>query len=162
MIVHTTQERRPGLRLAAALLAVALPTAAMLARLFDLLIGCFCFAVLAWQLRLPFNPPVLSYLPALIGTLILFAMGCGLALAALNVFFRDVRSLLMLALQLSIYASPVFYPIDAVPSDIRPLFVLNPLVGIIEGLRDVLLRGRPPGDYFYSAAVVSLLLFGVG
>ena len=77
----------------------------------------------------------LLYLPLIFGVQIALIMGVGLACAAANVFFRDVRSILVLCLQLWLYASPVIYPLQAVPEKLRVLYALNPMVGVIDGFR---------------------------
>src|SRR5262249_42142207 len=57
----------------------------------------------------------LALLPLLVVLTALLALGTGLALAALNVKYRDVRHALPFLIQLGMFASPVFYPADAVP-----------------------------------------------
>ena len=59
------------------------------------------------------------------------------ATSALNVFYRDVNPVVQIALQLWLYLTPVAYPLSAVPEQYRPFFLLNPLTGIVEGLRAV-------------------------
>jgi lipopolysaccharide transport system permease protein len=53
-----------------------------------------------------------------------------------------VRYALPFAIQIWLFASPVIYPSTLVPAQWRPLLLLNPLTGIIEGYRSALL-GRP-------------------
>ncbi len=89
-------------------------------------------------------------------------LGLGLAGAALNVFFRDVRSLLLLGLQVWFYATPIIYPATLVPDWLRTFYYLNPMAGIIVAYRDVLLRGQLPGPYLLSAALISVLIFVAG
>jgi lipopolysaccharide transport system permease protein len=139
-----------------------LPAASMLARLFDLALGCACFVVIAILAKVHIYAAGIAYLPAILSIQIMLLMGLGVLSAALSVFVRDVRSLLVLGLQLWLYASPVFYPLQAVPSPFRRYYALNPMVGIIESYRDVILRGRPPGDYLVPAAATSVILFVLG
>ncbi len=69
------------------------------------------------------------------------AAGVGLLTSAMTVFYRDVRHLMEPLLLFWFYASPIFYEREAVPARWRPLYDLNPMVGIIDLTRAVLLRG---------------------
>jgi lipopolysaccharide transport system permease protein len=139
-----------------------LPIAAMLARLADAAVAALLFLVLAYYFRVRFFSPVLAFLPVIVIVQVLMVTGIGLASAAVNVFVRDVRSVLLLLTQVWFYASPVIYPITQVPAPYRPYFALNPMVGVLEAYRAVLLRGDHPGPEFAVAAVSSLLAFLVG
>jgi lipopolysaccharide transport system permease protein len=67
-----------------------------------------------------------------------------LATSAINVFYRDVNPVVQIGLQLWLYLTPVAYPLAAVPERYRWFFLLNPLTGVVEGLRAVLVFGREP------------------
>jgi lipopolysaccharide transport system permease protein len=100
------------------------------------------------------------YVPAFL----LLAFACALAvslwLSALNVKYRDVRYAIPFLVQLWLYASPVAYPASMVPEQWRLLYSLNPMVGVIEGFRAVLLGQAPPNlaSVAAGAAVVSIVL----
>src|ERR1051326_5604202 len=49
-----------------------------------------------------------------------------------------------LVLQLWMFASPVVYPLSAVPERLRGLYLLNPMAGVIENFRRAILQGEPP------------------
>jgi lipopolysaccharide transport system permease protein len=90
------------------------------------------------------------------------ALAVGLWLAPLNVRYRDVGHTLPFLIQIWMYASPVIYPVSAVPEKWKLLYSLNPMVGVIEGFRWALLGNAVP-DYtamVASALVVIALLFG--
>lgn len=91
---------------------------------------------------------------------IALTLGVTLALSAALVFFRDVRFVIPLMLQLWMYASPVIYPVSLVPERFRALYSLNPMVGVIDGYRRVLLEGLPPDllSLGLGAAVAAVLL----
>jgi len=112
--------------------------------------------------RMPLYPAGLVFLPLILLIQILLILGLGLASAAANVFFRDVQSLLALGFQLWFYGSPIIYPITMVPDNLRFLYFLNPMAGILEAYRDVLLKSQLPGNYLILSAVVSVLIFFVG
>lgn len=86
--------------------------------------------------------------------------------SALLVFFRDVRFVVPLLIQVWMYASPIIYPSslvsDLVPERLRTLYFLNPMAGIIDGYRRVLLTSEAPdfGALAVGSAVTLVLLVG--
>jgi len=84
-----------------------------------------------------------ALVPVFLALLLLFTLGVTLATSALNVFYRDVSPVVQIGLQLWLYLTPVAYPLSAVEG-YRPFFLLNPLTGVVEGLRAVLVFGREP------------------
>ena len=74
----------------------------------------------------------------------IFILGLTLPLAALNLFFHDVRFLVGVALTLWFYLTPVPYPVDIVPRTYRWLYDLNPMSLFINAYRRVLLHGESP------------------
>lgn len=137
----------------------ALPVAAMLARLMDFMVASILIAVLMIVYRIPVNSAALLYLPLILSIQLILITGLGLMLAAMNVFYRDVQSVIGLGIQLWFYASPILYPVDLVPEWLQPIYHLNPMTGILEAYRDVLLHGRSPDTSLLTATFISLLLF---
>lgn len=72
----------------------------------------------------------------------LLSLGFGLWTSALNVRYRDVGIVLPVMLQLWMFVSPVVYPLELIPERWLWLYSLNPMAGIIEGVRSSLLN-RP-------------------
>ena len=101
-------------------------------------------------------------LPLLILLSTAIALAAGLWLAAINVQYRDVRYTIPFLIQLWLFATPVAYPASLVPEFLRPVYGLNPMVGVIEGFRWALLGSQPPSFpmLIVSALVASLLLVG--
>ena len=73
------------------------------------------------------------------------ALGAGLWLSAANVLYRDVRYALGFLLQLWLFASPVVFPSTLIEGGWRYVFALNPVAGVIDGIRWALLDGPAPG-----------------
>ena len=82
-------------------------------------------------------------LPVLVLLLVVVATGVGLWLAALAIQFRDVRYTTPSLLQLWLFVTPVIYPLSVVPSDLRWLYSLNPMTGVVDGFRVALLDTGP-------------------
>lgn len=95
--------------------------------------------------------------------LVAFSAGASWILASLGVFVRDTRHFVSLALQAGMYATPILYPSSSVPKEYQWVLALNPLAGIIDDFRRVMLEGVMPdwsGMVIYGA--VSFLIFGLG
>lgn len=90
------------------------------------------------------------------------SLAMGLWLSALNVRYRDVVHTLPFLTQFWFFATPITYPSSLVPESWRPLYGLNPMVGVVEGFRWALLGQRVGVGplVFVSAAVVIVLLVG--
>lgn len=104
-------------------------------------------------------------LPLLIALAAALSLGLGLLLAALTVKYRDFRYAVPFLVQLWLFISPVAFETAQVPERWRPLYALNPLVGIIDGFRWAIFGGRTafePATMVSSAAITLLsLLLGV-
>ena len=87
---------------------------------------------------------VVLLLPALIALQFTLILSLAYPLAALYVWFRDTQYLLQVALRLLFYLTPIFYEAGNIPARYQTLYRLNPMVTIVEGYRDVLLRGQAP------------------
>jgi lipopolysaccharide transport system permease protein len=96
--------------------------------------------------------------PVFLAMLVLFTLGVTLITSAVNVFYRDVNPVVQIGLQLWLYLTPVAYPLSAVPERYRVFWMLNPLAGVVEGLRDVLVFGREPnwGVVGVSAGLIAV------
>jgi len=129
---------------------------------FDLLIGSVIFIGLMFYYDVSPTVYMLWVVPILMIQTI-FTLGICFFASALNVYYRDVKHALPLFVQLLMYATPIIYPISLVPDRLLTLYLLNPMTGIIEGYRNILVKGLPP-DYFYLviAAAGAVLLFVLG
>ncbi|NIV33741.1 MAG: ABC transporter permease [Anaerolineae bacterium] len=83
--------------------------------------------------------------------------------SAVLVFFRDVRFVVPLLIQVWFYATPIIYPVTLVPEKFRALYFLNPMASIIDGYRRVLLTGEAPRlEALALGAAVTLALLAIG
>jgi lipopolysaccharide transport system permease protein len=99
----------------------------------------------------------------LLGIQLVLTMGVTLLGSATIVFFRDVRFVVPLLIQVWMYATPIIYPTDLVPESLRPYYFLNPMAGIIDGYRRALLMGEAPQmTALLLSAVISCLLLVLG
>src|SRR6059036_3859864 len=138
-----------------------LPISAALSGLVDFAIGFVVLAIftLAYGIR-----PTLAalWLPALLALAFFTALGVGLWLSALNALYRDVRYVIPFLIQFWMFASPVAYPSSLVPVQWRWLYRLNPMAGVIDGVRWAITgRGQAPSLLLLaSGAAVALVVLG--
>ncbi len=103
-------------------------------------------------------------LPFLLIIAILTSLGAGFFISALNVKYRDFMHMVPFLVQLGLFVSPVAYSSSIVPEGWRLVYSLNPMVGVIDGFRWVLL-GEGVGLYwpgFILSIVLSVVLFVCG
>lgn len=80
------------------------------------------------------GPEITVLLPAALLTVGLSA-AFGLVLSALQVYFRDVPFMVSAVLLPLFYATPVFYPLDALPGHLRAAISTNPVTGVVQLFR---------------------------
>lgn len=102
------------------------------------------------------------WLPVFILLAMVTALGVGLWLSAINVRYRDVRYVIPFLTQLWLFASPVVYSASLVPERFRALYGINPMAGVIEGFRWVLLGTEPPSSMLLVSVVVVLVVLVSG
>jgi lipopolysaccharide transport system permease protein len=122
-----------------------IPTARLLAGVPDFALAFLVLLLMQWYYGAAPNPAHVVWVPAFALLTFCTALGVGLWLSALNVKFRDVQHAVPFIAQIWLFASPVVYPASLVPEAWRPLYAVNPMVGVVEGFRWALLGvGRPP------------------
>jgi lipopolysaccharide transport system permease protein len=94
---------------------------------------------------------------------VMLALGIGMVVGILNVFFRDVGQFMTIALQFWFWLTPIVYPASILPKHVRPILDWNPMAPIIATWQGVLVKGTPPdwGSLVYPL-VVALLLCTLG
>jgi lipopolysaccharide transport system permease protein len=140
-----------------------IPLAAVCVGLADFVVGLLVLAgLMAYYGILP--GAAIWTLPLWTLLAVATALAIGLWLSALNVRYRDVRYTLPFLTQMWLFATPVAYPISLVPPHWRPLFALNPMVGVVEGFRWALLgNAASPGMsvVISTGAVLAILTGGL-
>lgn len=88
----------------------------------------------------------------------LFSLGMGMLLSALVVSFRDMMHLYGVLITAWMYLTPIFYPIDIIPEQVRFLIQLNPLASIIEMFRNVIMYGVVPDMMLHLRCFIPCIL----
>jgi lipopolysaccharide transport system permease protein len=136
------------------------PAAAVAAGLIDLAIASVLLAAIAVYYRV--EPSwSLALLPFFVALLTLLAFGVGTLISALTVKYRDLRHALPFVMQFWMFASPVIYPSAVVPPRWKGLLALNPMTGVLEGLRASLTGGALDRRAILAAALISVALAAI-
>ena len=121
----------------------ALPLAVCGTSLLDLAISILTFVGFAYVTGAGL-PLTAAWLPVLLLIEIVLTVGVVLFVSALNVFVRDIRLAVPFLAQLWLFVTPVMYPLSSVPAGLRPWYRANPMTGLVESFRDVLIYGKVP------------------
>lgn len=139
-----------------------LPISAMLARLMDFAIAmAVLFAFLVYY-HIPFSVSMLLYLPVILIIEVALILGIGIGCSAINVFYRDTDPMLRLVIQIWFYASPIIYAVTTVPDSIRGIYYLNPMAGVIQAYRDVIINGTAPEHSLWFSALAACIILAAG
>jgi len=100
------------------------------------------------------------FTPLVLLPLVILTLALAWMLASLGVFLRDVGQTIGIITTVMLFLAPVFYPVTALPEEMRPWIMANPLTFIIEQAREVLIWGRLPnwiglGLYTLVATVIA-------
>ena len=120
-----------------------LPITYVAAAIFDLAVASTVLLAMVLYYQIALTPALLWILPILV-LLAGVALAVSLILCAIHARYRDIGVAMPLLLQIWFFASPVLYPLAAVPARWHRLYTLNPMAGIIDGFRSAVLEGRTP------------------
>ena len=92
-----------------------------------------------------------------------FAIGLGITLGVLNVFFRDVGQFFGIFLQFWFWLTPIVYPATILPERLQPFMLLNPMARLTGAYQTILVNGQQPNWYsLWPVAALSLVLCAIG
>lgn len=119
------------------------PLSTIGANVFQLLMGAFPLLVVITLISSKSLINAFALLFPIAG-LILVCTGVGMLMSALYVFFRDLSYFYELLTFLLWISSPIFYPVEIVPESVSQFLILNPILPIIESIRQISLSGELP------------------
>ena len=136
-----------------------LPVIAMGAALFHASIS-LAVLLIAFALFNGYLHWTIIFVPVVLLPLVILTLGVAWIFASLGVFLRDVGQTVGIITTMMLFLAPIFYPITALPEEIRPWIMANPLTFIIEEARGVVILGRMPewtglGIYTLAATAVA-------
>lgn len=139
-----------------------LPLTYVAAAVFDFLAACLILiSMMAWY-HVGVHIQILYVIPILLVEMALVS-GIGLLFSAFQVRFRDIGIAMPLILQLWMFCAPVVYSYSDVPRRFRSLYILDPMAGIIENFRRVVIQGLGPDLRLLGvSAIAAFLILPIG
>lgn len=127
---------------------------------FGIIFGLFTvFLVLSGS----FPGAVFLLLLAPLTILVLLAIGLGMVLGVLNVFFRDVGQFFGIFIQFWFWLTPIVYPASILPPEVRAFQEWNPMAALIEACQTILVSGQAPQwERLLPALLLALALCALG
>lgn len=139
-----------------------LPISSSLAVLVDFFVSLAMMLIMLLLYQIPLTTRLL-WLPILILINLLFAIGISFWISAFSVYYRDFVYALPFLIQAWMYASPVAYSSTLIPAKWLWLYSLNPMVGVIEGFRWVLLdQGEFPAVSLLIGFIIGIITLFFG
>lgn len=109
------------------------------------------------------NIVALLYLPVIFTIEFILALGITMLSSALTVYFRDLEYILGIIGMAWMYLTPIIYPIEQVPEEIKPIFNLNPMTPIITAFRDILYyKEIPQMSTLLHATILGIVILIIG
>jgi len=141
---------------------LVIPISPVLATLVDF--GVSLLILIGMMVWFGITPTINALLIPLFVLLMMFtAAGVGMWLTALAIQYRDIRYGLNFFVRLLMYGSPVIYATSSIPEKYHFYYALNPMVGVIEGFRAVLLNTREiPWEFLGIGSGMAILFFITG
>lgn len=103
------------------------------------------------------------FVPLVVGPLALVGLGLSYLISSTTVFIRDLSQIIGVLVTVLLFLSPIFYPIEAVPDQVRPLMYLNPLTVPILEFRNLVIWGKflnPVTLGLYTVIALCVFWFG--
>ncbi len=136
-----------------------LPFASLIASFIDFLVASVIFVFLMIYYKIALSTS-LFWIPVILIVQVIFSLGILLLGSALNVFYRDIRFIIPLVLQIWLFLSPIIYPVSLVPNRYKTLYMLNPMASIIDSYRRSILFGKSPQlNFLLITTIVAIILF---
>jgi lipopolysaccharide transport system permease protein len=102
--------------------------------------------------------PFIAVFP-LLALLVLFAIGLGITVGVLNVFFRDVGQFFGIFLTFWFWLTPIVYPVTILPEKLQHYMNFNPMTRLMNAFQVVLVNGQWPNWFsLWPVVVLALLL----
>ncbi len=118
---------------------ITVPISVVISNLVQFMIQLFLFLGFYLYFYLkgsPIAPTTAVFaLPILVLQMALLSLGLGILISSMTTKYKDLRFAMGFGIQLWMYATPIVYPLTQVPDWLRPYYVMNPMVALVESFR---------------------------
>lgn len=141
---------------------VMLPISATVIALFKFIPTLIVFGFIHVLIRLPYSWQMLWAIPILAIALVM-ALGMAILISCINVYFRDISSMLPYLTRSLLYLSPILYVASSISDRIKTFEIANPIFYLLDSWSRVLVHAQAPTVFgMVHASVWALSLFTVG
>jgi ABC-type polysaccharide/polyol phosphate export permease len=130
--------------------------------LVDFVISLFLFIIIL----LIFYPPLsvhLFFVPIILILQLMLTIGLCMIVACVSVFFKDVPKLVIILGQVTFFLTPIFYPLEFIPSDYQSMVLINPIAQIIHVYHNLIYYEEfPDVVLIFIITTISFLTFLLG
>lgn len=120
-----------------------------------------CLGIIMAIMRFPPSANII-YSPFFILMALISGLAGGIWMSALTIRYRDFQHITPILLRLGLFLTPIAYPSSTVPEKYQLLYHLNPMAGVVEGMRWSLVGGDAPSQYAYISFVLITVLLITG
>ena len=141
--------------------AEVLPIVTVLANMVHFFLGLVILGLFLIYYQRPIDGVELLWFPVIVLVQLVLTVGLALFLSALTVHFRDLKDLLSNLVQFWFFATPIIYPMQTIPENMRWWLNLNPMTHLMISYQEVLFFPGPHGHWKWlmAMAVVSVVVF---
>jgi len=103
-------------------------------------------------------------LPVIMAVEYIMALGVCFLVSAITVYFRDLQHIMGILAMAWQFLTPILYPLDIVPKELIPIFMINPMTPVIIAYREILFYGRAPDLFTLLHALgfgIIILIIGI-
>lgn len=141
---------------------IMLPISATVIALFKFIPTLIVFAVIHQIIGLQYSWQMFWAIPILLIALVM-ALGMAILISCINVYFRDISSMLPYLTRSLLYLSPILYEATNISDRIKSLEIANPIFFLLDSWSRVVVHGEAPSTYgLIHATVWALSIFIVG
>ena len=144
--------------------AEILPVVAVVSNLIHFLFGLPILVAFLMFYAIPLRLTELVWFPVVVSVQFILTLGLSMVLAALTVHFRDIKDLLANLLTLWFFATPIIYPMSALPARGKVFMDFNPFAHLAISYQEILFYDGPFGHWKWllALAVGGAVLFLLG
>ncbi len=141
---------------------VMLPVSAVVVAIFKFLPTLIVALAIHAILGLPYSWRMLWAFPVLLISIVM-ALGMAILISCINVYFRDISSMLPYLTRSLLYLSPILYEASTISSNIKQYQIVNPIFYLLDSWSRVIVHAEAPTTFgLIHSSTFAIVIFIVG
>jgi teichoic acid transport system permease protein len=141
---------------------IMLPLSAVVVAIFRFLPTLVVAIAIHAILGLPYSWQMLWAIPVLLIAIVM-SLGMAILISCINVYFRDISSMLPYLTRSLLYLSPILYEAQKISPSIRKYEIVNPIFYLLDSWSRVMVHAQSPTFHgMLHATIFALVIFIVG